>query len=198
MTDTFMTVAVLAVAAPVGAVTRITNVANQRVKESNRIAALVTELSRLGVVARELADGLEVEGAPLDRLRPATLACYGDHRLAMAFAVLGTRVPGIVVADAACVAKTYPTFWDDLAGPLGVTLTAPDAAGQRLAQARRASPASGVRGESARADASVVLIGMRAAGKSTLGAALARALRYEFVVRCVRAALVRGVLDRSV
>jgi len=56
-----------------------------------------------------------VGGAGPARLRPARLATHGDHRLAMALAAVAARVPGVVLEDPGCVAKTYPGFWDDLA-----------------------------------------------------------------------------------
>ena len=56
-----------------------------------------------------------MEGAGPDRLRPARLATWGDHRMAMALAAVAARVPGVVLEDPGCVAKTYPGFWDDLA-----------------------------------------------------------------------------------
>ncbi len=63
ITDTFMTAAVVMATAPKGTVSRITNIANQRVKECNRIEAMVRELTKCGVVCRELETGLEIEGA---------------------------------------------------------------------------------------------------------------------------------------
>ena len=184
MSDAFMTAAVLMAATPVGAVSRITNIANQRAKESNRIAVMVAELAKLGVVARELPDGLEVEGAALDRLKPAVIDCHDDHRIAMAFAVLACRVPGLVIADKGCVAKTYPTFWDDLQRGLGVRLAVPDAEAQERARELRLGigrPAASVGGRPL--EASVVLIGLRGAGKTTLGRAAAAALGRDFIVR---------------
>jgi 3-phosphoshikimate 1-carboxyvinyltransferase len=83
-----------------------------RRKETNRVAALVTELDRLGVRVTEQADGLTIwPGTP----RPARVETYRDHRLAMSFAVLGLRVPGVRIADPGCVAKTFPDFFDRLA-----------------------------------------------------------------------------------
>ena len=79
------------------------------------VAALAAELAKLGVTVRERPDGLVVEGAGPDRLRPARLATWGDHRMAMALAAVAARVPGVVLEDPGCVAKTYPGFWDDLA-----------------------------------------------------------------------------------
>ena len=82
-----------------------------RGKETDRIAAVVTELRRLGVDASEERDGFTVvPGSP----RPGTVRTYDDHRMAMSFAVIGLRAPGIRIRDPGCVAKTYPGFWEDL------------------------------------------------------------------------------------
>lgn len=84
-----------------------------RVKESDRIAATVANLRAVGVEADELEDGLVVRGS--NRPLRGRVVTHGDHRLAMAFGVLGA-LPGndIVVDDPACVAVSYPTFWEDL------------------------------------------------------------------------------------
>ncbi len=84
-----------------------------RVKESDRIAALHANLAALGVESRELPDGLEIEGA--DRAVSGVVETRGDHRIAMAFGVLGA-VPGnlIGVDDRACARVSYPGFWDEL------------------------------------------------------------------------------------
>jgi 3-phosphoshikimate 1-carboxyvinyltransferase len=95
---------------------RIRGVAVTRGHETDRLAALATELGKLGVAVAELPDGLVVDGAGPDRLRPARLATWGDHRMAMALAAVAARVPGVVLEDPGCVAKTYPGFWRDLAG----------------------------------------------------------------------------------
>jgi len=89
--------------------TRISGVPHLKVKESDRIAAVVAEVSRLGGAATPAPDGLTVEPRPLHGARIET---YADHRMAMAFAVAGLRVPGIVIADPGCVSKSYPGFWD--------------------------------------------------------------------------------------
>jgi 3-phosphoshikimate 1-carboxyvinyltransferase len=91
--------------------TRIRGVGFVRAKESDRIGALATELRRCGVLVDEHADGLTIRPADV---HGATVRTYDDHRMAMAFAVLGLSVPGIVVEDPAVVAKSYPGFWDDL------------------------------------------------------------------------------------
>jgi 3-phosphoshikimate 1-carboxyvinyltransferase len=91
--------------------TIITNVSHLRVKESDRIAALVNELRRIGVAARETADGLIVVGG---KPHGADIETYNDHRIAMSFAVAGLAVPGIIIKDRHCVGKSFPGFWDEL------------------------------------------------------------------------------------
>lgn len=91
--------------------TRIRNVKHMRYKETDRVAAVVTELTRLGVRADEHPDGLTIYPGPI---RPATVSTYDDHRMAMSFALIGLRAPGVVIADPGCTAKTYPHFFDDL------------------------------------------------------------------------------------
>jgi 3-phosphoshikimate 1-carboxyvinyltransferase len=97
--------------------TRIRNIAHVRHKETDRIRAVVTELNRLGVDAQEQDDGLTIrpqaDGSP--RIRPAVIETYDDHRMAMSFALVGLRAAGIRIANPACVGKTYPAFFDDLA-----------------------------------------------------------------------------------
>jgi 3-phosphoshikimate 1-carboxyvinyltransferase len=110
ISDTVPTLAV--VAAFSEGVTRITGVGFIRRKESDRLGALVHELRRCGVTAHEEADGLVIEGSPAHAARVET---YDDHRMAMSFALIGLRVPGIVIADADCVAKTFPDYFEVLA-----------------------------------------------------------------------------------
>ena len=111
MPDQVTTVAALAALAD--GPSRVRGVAVTRGHETDRLAALAAELGKLGVAVRELPDGLLVRGG--GPLRPARLATHSDHRMAMAFAALAARVPGLTVEDPACVAKTYPGFWHDLA-----------------------------------------------------------------------------------
>jgi 3-phosphoshikimate 1-carboxyvinyltransferase len=113
MPDQVTTVAALAALAT--GPSRIRGVAVTRGHETDRLAAVAAELGKLGVTVRELPDGLVVDGAGPDRVRPARLATWGDHRMAMALAAVAARVPGVVLEDPGCVAKTYPGFWDDLA-----------------------------------------------------------------------------------
>jgi 3-phosphoshikimate 1-carboxyvinyltransferase len=91
--------------------TRIRNVAHMRHKETDRVSAVVTELSRLGLKAEEHPDGLTIHPGPV---HAGTVATYDDHRMAMSFALIGLRVPGIVIADPGCTSKTYPEFFVDL------------------------------------------------------------------------------------
>ena len=91
--------------------TRIRNVAHLRHKETDRVAAVVTELQRLGLSVEEHPDGMTIHPGPL---QPGSVATYDDHRMAMSFALLGLRVPGIVIADPGCTSKTYPHYFDDL------------------------------------------------------------------------------------
>ena len=92
--------------------TNIRNVGHIRHKETDRIAALATELRKLGATVDERDDGLTITPG---ELRAATIDTYDDHRMAMSLALAGLRVPGVVINDPGCVAKTYPGFWDDLA-----------------------------------------------------------------------------------
>lgn len=91
--------------------TRIRNVAHMRHKETDRVSAVVTELTRLGLKVEEHSDGMTIYPGPV---QPGVVHTYDDHRMAMSFALLGLRVPGIVIADPGCTSKTYPEFFGDL------------------------------------------------------------------------------------
>ena len=104
LTPTFAAIAPFA-DAPV----TIRNVAHIRVQETDRIAALTTELRRLGATVEERPDGLRIEPS---RLAPAAVRTYEDHRMAMAFAVTGLRVPGLTILEPGCAAKTFPDFFE--------------------------------------------------------------------------------------
>jgi 3-phosphoshikimate 1-carboxyvinyltransferase len=91
--------------------TTIRGVGFIRGKETDRIAAVVTELQRCGIDALELDDGLTINpGLP----RAARIRTYDDHRMAMAFALIGLRAPGIEILDPGCVAKTFPGYFEAL------------------------------------------------------------------------------------
>ncbi|HVW40104.1 MAG TPA: 3-phosphoshikimate 1-carboxyvinyltransferase [Amycolatopsis sp.] len=94
----------------------ISGVAHLRGHETDRLAALATELSGLGARVTELADGLAIEPAPL---HGGVFRTYDDHRLVMAGAVLGLRVPGVEVENPATVGKTFPGFVDAWQAMLG-------------------------------------------------------------------------------
>ena len=109
ISDTVMTLA--AVACFADGPTTIRNVAHVRYKESDRLAALATELGRLGAHVELLDDGLRINPSPL---HGGTVETYDDHRIAMSFALIGLRIPGILIKEPACVGKTYPGFFEDL------------------------------------------------------------------------------------
>jgi len=109
MPDMVPTLAVLA-AFRRGTIT-IDNVAHLRLKESNRLGALVNELQRVSIKAQETAAGLIIQGG---NPQPAKIETYNDHRIAMSFAVAGLAVPGIEITDKKCVAKSFPGFWEEL------------------------------------------------------------------------------------
>ncbi len=109
ISDTVMTLA--AVACFADGPTTIRNVAHIRHKETDRLTALATELRRLGARVDEFADGLTITPAPL---HGAVVETYNDHRMAMSLALIGLKIPTVVIENPACVAKTYPHFFDDL------------------------------------------------------------------------------------
>jgi len=107
--DMVPTMAVLAAIRP--GRTFIRNVPHLRLKESNRLAALASELERTGIRAEELEDGLVITGGAL---RGAEIETYNDHRIAMSFAVLGLVAPGMRIRNPGCVGKSFPGFWTEL------------------------------------------------------------------------------------
>jgi len=92
--------------------TRSRGIASARVKETDRIHATCIELERLGVRAEEHEDGMTIY--PCDDTQPATIRTYNDHRMAMAFSLIGLRVDGITIENPSCVAKTFPKFFEVL------------------------------------------------------------------------------------
>jgi 3-phosphoshikimate 1-carboxyvinyltransferase len=89
--------------------TRITNVGNLRIKESDRLAALEAELRRLGARAEAGLDWIQIAPGPL---HGAEIRTYDDHRMAMAFSLAGLRIPGVVIREPACVSKTWPNYFE--------------------------------------------------------------------------------------
>ena len=108
--DTAQTLAV--VAAFADGPSHITNIASLRVKETDRVRAVAQELPRLGVRVEEGRDFWTIHPPEANGYRGVAIDTYDDHRMAMAFAVAGLRVPGVVINHPACVAKTFPDFWD--------------------------------------------------------------------------------------
>jgi 3-phosphoshikimate 1-carboxyvinyltransferase len=107
--DMVPTLAVLAALRPGRTIIR--NVAHLRIKESNRLEALVTELAKTGIRAEETGDGLVITGGTP---RGAEIETYNDHRIAMSFAVMGLCVPGMRIRNPGCVGKSFPGFWEEL------------------------------------------------------------------------------------
>lgn len=119
MPDSVQTLAVVALFAD--GPTRIRDVANLRIKETDRLAALSAELTRLGAAVDLHEDGLTI--FPPKRIGPAAIATYGDHRMAMSFAIAGLAADGIVIRDAGVVSKSFPTFFAELQRATGTTLS---------------------------------------------------------------------------
>ncbi len=109
ISDTVQTLAVVALFAR--GETNIRGVGHIRHKETDRIGALVTELRKLGAHAEERPDGLRIVPG---LLHGATIDTYRDHRMAMSMALAGLKIPGVIIDDPGCTAKTYPKFFDDL------------------------------------------------------------------------------------
>jgi 3-phosphoshikimate 1-carboxyvinyltransferase len=85
-----------------------------RVKETDRIAALSNELKKLGAAIDVDGDTVTITPPASGRLRPAAIDTYDDHRMAMSFAIAGTRARGVTIRNVECVSKTYPRFFQDL------------------------------------------------------------------------------------
>lgn len=108
--DTAQTLA--AVAPFADSPTRIRGIASARVKETDRVHATCTELARLGVQVEEHEDGITIH--PTSNLQPANIQTYNDHRMAMAFSLIGLRFDGVTIENPSCVSKTFPNFFEVL------------------------------------------------------------------------------------
>ena len=110
---------------------RFTDLGRLRVQECERVVALRTELTKCGAKVIETGDTLEVFPSAL---HGAEIETYNDHRMAMCFAILGLKVPGIKIKNPACVKKTFPNFFQKLAAapPYGLGATILDASGHPL------------------------------------------------------------------
>ncbi len=111
MPDTVQTFAVVASFAE--GETVIKNVSNLRIKETDRLKALAVELSRTGISVKEREDGLVIKGGSH---KGAEIDTSDDHRMAMSFALMGLRIPGIKIKNPLCVSKSFPEFWEKLKG----------------------------------------------------------------------------------
>jgi 3-phosphoshikimate 1-carboxyvinyltransferase len=109
--DAAMTAAVLALFA--AGTTTLRNIGNWRVKETDRLAAMATELRKLGAVVEEGRDRLRI--TPPRRLVPATIETYDDHRMAMCFSLAALGGIPVRITDPACVRKTFPEYFEELA-----------------------------------------------------------------------------------
>jgi len=108
--DTAQTLAVIAPFA--SSPTRIRGIASARVKETDRLHATCTELARLGIRVDEHEDGMTIY--PCAEIRPARIQTYNDHRMAMAFSLIGLHSNGVTIENPSCVSKTFPDFFDVL------------------------------------------------------------------------------------
>lgn len=130
---------------------RLTGLTTLRVKECDRLAALKTELSKIGARVKEESEGLLIFGNP-ENLHAASIETYDDHRMAMCFGMASVFLPGIKIKNPGCVSKTYPLFWKDLA---------------KVKKELRAK--------------NIILTGMRGSGKTALGKLLAKKLKRQFI-----------------
>lgn len=174
--DQAQTLAVLAAFAD--GTTRIDGLQSLRIKETDRIAAVVRELERMGVSTEEEPDALVIHGG---NPKAASIATYGDHRMAMAFAVAGAALPGMAIEDPSVVNKTYPTFWNDLQRlgmipdePASVCKTVAASVGKAAGQPDKTTSDNP-------AGLKIVLIGFMGAGKSAVAAVIAEKLGLESV-----------------
>ena len=108
--DTAQTLAAIAPFA--SSPTRIRGIASARLKETDRVHATCMELTRLGVRVDEYEDGMTIY--PCETFRPAIVQTYNDHRMAMAFSLIGLRFDGVTIENPDCVTKTFPNYWEAL------------------------------------------------------------------------------------
>lgn len=149
--DQAMTMAVLAAFADGTSI--INGIASLRVKETERVAALENELAKMGIKTSSTNDSLTIYGGKPSGARIDT---YGDHRIAMSFAVAATKIPGLKIMNPKVVDKTFPDFWKELAKITNVQTTENNFS-------------------------NILLIGMRGSGKTTVGKLLAERLGKKFI-----------------
>lgn len=177
MTDAFLTASVVAaIANDPENFTTITGIANQRVKECNRIEAMRVELAKFGVTATELEDGIVIHGIDYKDLKvpeePGVFS-YDDHRVAMSFSLLAGLVTDgpVIIQERYCTSKTWPGWWDVLHTELHAKLDGYEPASFAEASSKSSLP-------SKNGNKSIVLIGMRAAGKSTMSEVISSTLGF--------------------
>ncbi|SGZ54467.1 CIC11C00000003898 [Sungouiella intermedia] len=180
MTDAFLTASVVAAIANDSTPTQITGIANQRVKECNRIKAMVDELAKFNVKAAELPDGIEIFGIDYKDLTiPSTekrgICTYDDHRVAMSFSLLaGMCSEPVLITERSCTGKTWPGWWDVLHTKFGVRLDGYE-------ESKNLDDPTLLINKAVNGDRSIIVIGMRAAGKSTLSKWIANFMGFELV-----------------
>lgn len=177
MTDAFLTASVVAAIACGSVPTQITGIANQRVKECNRILAMVDELRKFGVTARELPDGIEIDGVAIENLKVPSVEArgvhtYDDHRVAMSFSLLaGMCSEPVLITERSCTGKTWPGWWDVLHKKFNIKLDGYEPPKNfddpKLLMSKQPND-----------QRSIIVIGMRAAGKSTLSRWMASYLKF--------------------
>lgn len=178
MTDAFLTASVVAaVANDPKQTTQITGIANQRVKECNRILAMVDELAKFGVHAHELPDGIEIQGIDYKDLKTPSIEkrgieTYDDHRVAMSFSLLaGLCKEPVLIQERHTTGKTWPGWWDVLHTSFKATID-----GFEPSESEEVDVQSGLT-----YGKSIVVVGMRAAGKTTLSKWICSTLGFEFL-----------------
>ncbi|KAG4304194.1 hypothetical protein PORY_002375 [Pneumocystis oryctolagi] len=177
MTDAFLTTTILSSIAHKESkpcVTKITGISNQRVKECNRIEAMVCELKKFGIQVKELPDGIYVKSINISNLLPPKngVNCYNDHRIAMSFSVLACISPKpIVILNKTCVNKTWPYWWDILNSIFKVQIKGISSTPDFIFKTLLYHPLKH----------SIIFIGMRGAGKSILGQFAANYLERQFI-----------------
>lgn len=177
MTDAFLTACVVAAVAE--GTTRIVGIANQHVKECDRIMAMTDQLAKYGVKCIPGDDGIDVQGVGNDTAKlsipQSVLHSYDDHRVAMSLSLLATRAHGSSIIDERrCVEKTWPGWWDNLHTVLGTPLKGSDAHhvdahGNPIVKHGNTSKNS------------IIFVGMRGAGKTSLAGVAAEVLGLTFL-----------------
>lgn len=176
MTDAFLTATVVAAIANDSRPTTITGIANQRVKECNRIEAMRVQLEKFGVIATELEDGIVIHGINYKDLKipeAPGIHTYDDHRVAMSFSLLAGLVPNgpVIIQERYCTSKTWPGWWDILHTNLDSRLVGWE--NPLFGETKQLADANG--------DKSIVLVGMRAVGKTTMTGIISQKTGFKFI-----------------